>query len=403
MEEMQRKIGRRMSIMMGITISCILSLVGTLLSGHFTIVSYLVSFALSTVISLILGLVVPIKKIGDAIIAKLKLVAGKLPAKIISSLVSTCIYTPIIVLAMITLAFNQANTQIDKQIDILQNDVNNIQQQLVEIEKLTPPEIGRLKGEEAGKLESIENLKTSKPKFAPMYVRSLLTSMLLIIVAVCGFKYNKVLPIVLFTVGGIMFMIVCTSGYLPWYYKDVSLEFVDGAAKLVKEYGPLHIVYLIYVLAYFCLMIFAIAHSIITKKVAEKKHAGLLIAIVLCNIVMWIIEKFIDWNFEFLSVSYILSECMLLFLYWMMQDYVSVNNLPVQVDSSPIIIVDSMTKVDKINKILSMLPEGTTLSARQIDVLGGIIDGKSRKEIAADLFLSEVHHNQDYCPFQQVL
>jgi DNA-binding CsgD family transcriptional regulator len=127
----------------------------------------------------------------------------------------------------------------------------------------------------------------------------------------------------------------------------------------------------------------------LVKKVAEKKHAGLLIAIVLCNIVMWVIEKFINWNFEFLSVSYILSECMLLFLYWMMQDYVSINNLPVQVDSSPIIIIDSMTKVDKINKILSMLPEGTTLSARQIDVLGGIIDGKSRKEIAADLFLSE--------------
>ena len=33
--------------------------------------------------------------------------------------------------------------------------------------------------------------------------------------------------------------------------------------------------------------------------------------------------------------------------------------------------------------------EGTTLSSRQIDVLEGIIDGKSRKEIAADLFLSE--------------
>lgn len=218
---------------------------------------------------------------------------------------------------------------------------------------------------------------------------TLLMSMFLNIVSVCGFKYKKILPISLIIAGGIVFMMVCTSGYLPWYYKDVSLEYVDGAAKLVKEYGPLHIVYLIYVLAYFCLMIFTIAYAIITKKVAEKKHAGLLIAIVLCNIVMWIIEKFIDWNFEFLSVSYILSECMLLFLYWMMQDYVSINNLSAQVDSSPIIIVDSMTKVDKINKILSMLPEGTTLSARQIDVLEGIIDGKSRKEIAADLFLSE--------------
>ncbi len=218
---------------------------------------------------------------------------------------------------------------------------------------------------------------------------SLLMSMFLNIVSLCGFKYKKVLSILLIIIGGIVFMLVCTAGYLPWYYKDVSLEYVDGATKLVKIYGPLHIVYLIYVLFYFCLMIFIITLSIITKKVAEKKHAGLLIAIALCNIVMWIIEKFIDLNFEFLSVSYILSECMLLFLYWMMQDYINIKNLPVKGDSSSIVIIDSMTKTEKINKIILKLPEGTTLSSRQIDVLEGILEGKSRKEISSDLFLSE--------------
>ena len=91
-------------------------------------------------------------------------------------------------------------------------------------------------------------------------------SMFLNIVSVCGFKYKKILPISLIIIGGIVFMLVCTSGYLPWYYKDVSLEFVDGAAKLVKEYGPLHIVYLIYVLTYFCIMIVTIAHSNNKKK-----------------------------------------------------------------------------------------------------------------------------------------
>ena len=51
-------------------------------------------------------------------------------------------------------------------------------------------------------------------------------------------------------IGGVMFLIVCTSGYLPWYYKNVSIEYVDGATKLIKEYGPLHIVYLIYIYWY---------------------------------------------------------------------------------------------------------------------------------------------------------
>ena len=218
---------------------------------------------------------------------------------------------------------------------------------------------------------------------------TLLISMLLTVISVCGFKYKKILPIILLIFGGLIFAIVCTSGYLPWYYESVTIELVDGATKLIKVYGPLHMVYLIYVLIYFCLMIIAIIYSIITKKVAEKKHAGLLIAIVLCNITMWVIEKFIDWNFEFLSVSYILSECMLLFLYWMMQDYVHKNDLPVYNEMGSIIVVDSITNEEKIKIILSTLPEGSNLSSRQVDVLKGILDGKSRKEIAADLFLSE--------------
>lgn len=65
---------------------------------------------------------------------------------------------------------------------------------------------------------------------------TLLISMFLTIVSVCGFKYKKILPTVLLVAGGVIFMMVCTSGYLPWYYKDVTLEYVDGATKLIKEY-----------------------------------------------------------------------------------------------------------------------------------------------------------------------
>ena len=111
--------------------------------------------------------------------------------------------------------------------------------------------------------------------------------------------------------------------------------------------------------------------------------------VVFGNIVVWFVEKFIPWHFEFLSITYLFSEFVFLGLYWMMQDYINIKNLPVKGDSSPIVIIDSMTKAEKINKIILQLPEGTTLSSRQIDVLEGILEGKSRKEISSDLFLSE--------------
>ena len=215
-----------------------------------------------------------------------------------------------------------------------------------------------------------------------------LTGMYLAIVKLCGFNYSKKLPITLFSVGVVMFALVCTTGYLPWYYKSVTLEQVDGAAKLTKEYGPLHFVYLVYILTYFVLLVVTIAQSIAKRKVASRKHAGLLTAVVVCNIAMWIIEKFITWNFEFLSVSYILSAGMLFFLYWMMQDYVYKDDLPAP-EKTRVIVLDSIPKAEKIERVLELRPKDKTLTTRQMEMLDGILDGKSNKEIASDLNISE--------------
>lgn len=218
----------------------------------------------------------------------------------------------------------------------------------------------------------------------------LLTSMYLTIAKLCGFNYSKKLPILLFSLGAVMFALICTTGYLPWYYKSVVLTHVDGAAKLVKEYGPLHVVYLIYVLSYSALMITTVVQSIVLKKVSQKKQAGLLTAVVFINIAMWIIEKFITWNFEFLSVSYVLSGGMLFFLYWLMQDYVHKNNLPSPIEEKTrVIVLDSIPKAEKIEKILAILPKDKKLTTRQMEMLDGILDGKSQKEIANDLNISE--------------
>ncbi len=179
MEEMQKKIGRRMSVMMGLTISFILSLVGILMSGHFTIVKFLMSFAMSAIISLIIGFIVPMKKVSDAACSKLKLTLGTFLAKAITSLISSCIYTPIIVLAMITMAFTQANTQIDKEIANTQKEMDTIQQQISEASQGDLAKIGQLSGKKVGLTEKMKSLQNSKPSFAPMFFRSLGVSMVL--------------------------------------------------------------------------------------------------------------------------------------------------------------------------------------------------------------------------------
>ena len=217
-------------------------------------------------------------------------------------------------------------------------------------------------------------------------------SMLLTIIKLCGFEIKKKLVIVLIALGAAMFVIVATSGILPWYYKEISLVFVDGAAKLEKVYGVLHPTYLVYLLAYFAAMITCIVKSIGKKMIASQKHAVLLTAIVFGNIAVWLVEKFIPWNFEFLSVSYLFSELILLGLYWMMQDYVRSDLIPQPVVGAPRptpIDITTMPMEEKILKVLSSLKPGEMLAEREREVLELVLQNKKRKEIADELCLSE--------------
>lgn len=111
MEEQMRIIGRQMAIRMGIMMSFCLSLVGILSSGHFTIPGFIISFVISTIISLIIGLVIPIGKVTGGLCARLRLRQGTIGARTFESFLSDLIYTPIMTLVMVGLAYRMVTIQ----------------------------------------------------------------------------------------------------------------------------------------------------------------------------------------------------------------------------------------------------------------------------------------------------
>ena len=216
--------------------------------------------------------------------------------------------------------------------------------------------------------------------------------MFMIISRLSGFIYRKWIKCALVGLALLMFALVLTTGHLDWYYKSVELTYADGAAKLIKEYGVLHPVNLIYVLAYFVAMLTVICVSLRKHKGKSYKLVGMMFAVVIGNVGGWIVEKLVKWNFEFLSASYLMSMFVFFFVYWMLEDYIHVNDLPkptAHEERVAVIFMDSRERAEKIKQIIACLPEGTMLTARQMDILEGILAGKSRKEIAADLHLSE--------------
>ena len=213
--------------------------------------------------------------------------------------------------------------------------------------------------------------------------------MFMIISKLCGFTYKKWVTGVLIGLAILMYALVFTTGWLDWYYKSATLEFENGAAHLVKEYGVMHPTNLVYVVAYGVAMLVVCIISLVRKKDASQKLAGFMLAIVLGNIAMWLIEKITNWNFELLSVSYLMSVLAYFFVYLLLQDYIRKVDVPARSAKTRVIVLDSVPKAERIERVLQLLPPDKTLTTRQMEMLDGLLDGKSQKEIAADLHISE--------------
>ena len=145
-------------------------------------------------------------------------------------------------------------------------------------------------------------------------------SMWMIILKATHISYRKWMPGVLLFLAAIIFLIAASPGYLPIYYKEVSFQKVNGVATLAKDYGPLHILYLIYLLGYFAAMVVTIIHATLKDKIDSPAYAVIIAIAVFVNLGVWMIEQLVYITFELLSVSYIISECFLLGLHFLMEE-----------------------------------------------------------------------------------
>ena len=145
--------------------------------------------------------------------------------------------------------------------------------------------------------------------------------MLLIICEVCRMPKHRWFRWVLIGISIAAFALAASGDWLGVYYRSVSLERINGSTHFVKEYGPLHILYALYLLGYFLLMTAIIIRAAKTKRLASVKYTLFLLVAVLLNLGVWLLEQMVDVDFEFLSVSYIVTAVLLLLIYSMLRDY----------------------------------------------------------------------------------
>ncbi len=167
-------------------------------------------------------------------------------------------------------------------------------------------------------------------------------TMLMIILNVTNTVHKKILPIILFCFAILVFLVAASPGILDIYYKEVSFEIVNGVSTLVKVYGPLHPLYLFYLLGYFTAMVAVIIRASVKKTIDTTAHAVILAIAVFVNIGVWFIEQLVSIDFEILSVSYIISELFLLGVHLVMNENQKLKEIVKQVE-----IVQNYTETEK--------------------------------------------------------
>ena len=218
--------------------------------------------------------------------------------------------------------------------------------------------------------------------------------MLLIIYDVCRMRKLRWLTWCLIGISVAFSALAASGDWLGLYYRSVSLEIINGTTHLAKEYGPLHSLYALYLAGYVVLMLLCIAYAAKTKRLSSPKYTLFLLVTVLLNVGVWLVEQAIDEEFEFLSVSYMITEILLLLIYNMLCDYGIIR------PETGVLSVQLLTQLNTRQVDPAALPPGMedmfrsfsekakTLSSAERRILNYYIDGHDIAEIPDLAFIS---------------
>lgn len=219
-------------------------------------------------------------------------------------------------------------------------------------------------------------------------------AMLRIISEVCRMKKRKWLRCLFGGISTTAFLLAASGDWLGLYYTSVDITSIGGMTKLIKEYGPLHILYTVYLLSYVLMMIAIIGYAAKKKRLASPKYVLFLLMAVLLNIGVWAVEQAVDVDFEFLSVSYIVTEVSLLLIYGMLCDYGIIR------PETGLVSVQMLTQLNTRPATSGELPPGMeemfdsfaqkarTLSSAEHRILNYYIHGHEIAEIPELAFIS---------------
>lgn len=129
---------------------------------------------------------------------------------------------------------------------------------------------------------------------------------------ICGIKVRKAFCIPLLA-GCLFFLgLAFTAARSDLFYTDYKIGFYKGSAHLEMGFGPLHSLFLIWVVMSTLVPIVVIIYSVIKRRKISYKYIVALGILEMCIVGLYFFERVINLGFDILPCSYVMMEYVIL-------------------------------------------------------------------------------------------
>ena len=137
--------------------------------------------------------------------------------------------------------------------------------------------------------------------FAPMLA-------LIIICNICRLQIPMPVRLVMYSGQIVIYLFVCTIGYLPIYYKSAEYHRNSAGAFLVKVYGPMHTVQVVSMILYTLAGILIGLYSLNRRSVVSRFNVYALLLSDVIAVCVYLVERAVHLEIELLPLTFTLAS-----------------------------------------------------------------------------------------------
>lgn len=128
----------------------------------------------------------------------------------------------------------------------------------------------------------------------------------LLVLEICHIEIPRSISVIMLTIQCVIYGFVCTIGRNELFYKNVDIKDINGTVILVREYGPLHNVHLIFMYMYLIAAIAITIYSLIKKRTMNNRGVIAMVVLYTLAVGSYVFERIIGLEYEILPITFVL-------------------------------------------------------------------------------------------------